>query len=239
MQNLVDLHIHSVASIHAFSSTTENIEYGYNAGLKVMGVSEHQPDTIGVGAHMYTIQNFRKVPKQYKGMRILKGLELNILEDGSFYEEGFSIDKLDYAIASIHHYIYPLDASEEMNTNNYLKAIAHPKVKILGHIDDIHFKCDYERIIKACVENGVMIEANNNSFAPGSPRPSGNRDYFKKILECCKKYRCPVIMDSDAHICYDVSNIQYCYEVLKEVDFPEELIVNFNLDLLKKYINIE
>lgn len=55
------------------------------------------------------------------------------------------------------------------------------------------------------------------------------------MLELCKEYKVPVIMDSDAHVDTAVGNHQYPLEVIQMVDFPEELVVNTNVELAKSF----
>ena len=56
------------------------------------------------------------------------------------------------------------------------------------------------------------------------------------MLELCKRYRASVIIDSDAHIEADVGNHVKAWELIEEVGFPEELIVNSSMERLLPYI---
>lgn len=236
-KNLIDLHTHSVLSKHAFSSTTENIEYAHKLGLKVYGISEHQNDEKGIGAHEYCFHNGpRIIPDYYEGMRVLKGVELNIL-DGHFDISRIPMERQDYAIASMHGYAYSTKHTYEENTANYLMACNTDYIKIIGHMDGSDFPCDYERIILEAKKNNKLIEFNNASLDPNSSRP-GAKENDKIIFSLCKKYNVPIIINSDAHIKYDIGNFDRAFKLLEELDFPDELIVNYDLDLLNKYIRI-
>ncbi|MDO4500165.1 MAG: PHP domain-containing protein [Erysipelotrichaceae bacterium] len=236
MKNLVDLHTHTIFSNHAYSSLTENISEAYDVGLLYYGHTDHQPDNVGVGAHRHVFVNFKEVPKQIGNMRILNGIELNIGEDFAESVKQYTA-KLDYAVASIHGYVHGFKHSKEENTNFYLEAINTPIVKILGHIDDGQHPCDYYTVIKACKENKVFVEINNSGLVPDSFRMNA-RENLKEILRICKELKCPVIMNSDAHIRYNVGRVDLALEVLKENDFPMELVANYNIDLFKDYFNL-
>jgi len=234
-KNLIDLHTHSVLSRHAYSSLTENIEYAASIGLKVYGISEHQPDKYGVGAHKFAFVNCaRCAPKVYKDTKILVGIELNITDNG-FDLDDVKIDKLAYCIASMHGYAYsPSKHTFEDNTKNYINACNYDFVTILGHIDYPTFPCDYEKVVKAAKDKDKIIELNNASLDPnGSRKGAKQLDY--QILEYCKKYSVPILMGSDAHIKYDIGNTSRCIDLLEEVNFPEELIVNYNDELFNHY----
>ena len=56
------------------------------------------------------------------------------------------------------------------------------------------------------------------------------------MLELCRQYQVPVILDSDAHCEADVGNHARALALLKELDFPEELVVNSSLERAAEYI---
>lgn len=233
MNNLIDLHTHSVLSTHAFSTVTENIAEANKKGLKYYGLSEHQYDDKGVGCHHYATQNLDTIPSVINGTHFLRGLEFNIQLDGSIDTSRLRKEHLDYGIASMHSYIYH-DQGIELNTNAYLKAMDNEFIKIMGHIDDGHYPCDYEKIIKKCKDVNKLIEINNSSLKPLCNRINGKENY-EIIIELCKKYEVPVIINSDAHICYDVGSYELAYDLLMKHNYPLDLILNFNEELILKY----
>lgn len=233
-KNLIDLHSHSVLSTHAYSSLTENIEYAASIGLEVYGISEHQPDEDGVGAHRFAFSNAHKIaPKQIGNTKILCGIELNILENG-FDLYGIKVDELSYCIASMHTYVYSVNHTKEENTKAYINACNTSYVTILGHIDNPRYPCDYEQVVKAAKENDKIIELNNASLDPNGSRV-GAEELDKEILGLCAKYNVPIIMNSDAHIKYQIGDTDRCIKLLEEVKFPEELVINYNKDLFNHY----
>lgn len=235
MKNLVDLHTHTVFSNHAYSTLSENIDQAISLGLKYFGTSDHQPDTTDHGAKKSNFSNISVTPKNYRGTNILKGIELNAGPNLLQSIESFKfLDKLDYYIVGFHTYDYPANDDIEGNTNYYIEASNIEKVKILAHIDDGRFPCDYRRVIKNCIESNTLIEINNSSLREHSSRKN-SYDNLKEIIGICKELNCPVILNSDAHIKYDVGNVDLAYGLCKDMMLSDELIVNRNLDLLKKY----
>ena len=234
-KNLIDLHTHSVLSKHAYSSLTENIEYASSIGLKYYGISEHQPDDEGVGAHKFAFGNCMRIaPKVYNDTKILVGIELNIL-DGGFDLNGVNPNNLSYVIASMHNYVYSSKSHNETdNTINYMHALEIPYVTFIGHLDYPTFRCDYEKVVKAAKENNKLIELNNASLDPNGSRV-GAKEIDYVILDYCKKYKVPIILGSDAHIKYQIGNVDNCLNLLDEINFPDELVVNFNEDLFHQH----
>lgn len=236
MKNLLDIHTHSVLSGHAYSSTTENIAYANEKGIKYYGITEHQPDAVGVGAHRYALLNLRNVPRVYKNVTILKGIELNILKNGNIECPEVALKYLDYAIASFHDYAFNPRKKEEY-IEGFIGVMKNDLVKIIGHIDRAHIDFDVEPVIKAAKENHKLIELNNSSLIKINPESC--YEFDRKILPLCEKYRVPIIVNSDAHICYDVGRLDEAFKLIEELNFPHDLVVNFNEDLFKEYFNID
>lgn len=57
------------------------------------------------------------------------------------------------------------------------------------------------------------------------------------MLNYCKKYQVPVVMDSDAHFDLLIGEFDLARELLTKLDFPEELVLNRSVDAVKKYVN--
>jgi len=84
---------------------------------------------------------------------------------------------------------------------------------------------DYEALTYAAKQYHVALEVNNSSLCPGSFR-KGAADNYCRMLKLVRKLEVPVIVSSDSHICYDIGNFVRALELLDELKFPEELVVN-------------
>ena len=93
-------------------------------------------------------------------------------------------------------------------------AMKNPYVKIIGHPDDDRFPLDYEKLVKAAAKEKVALEVNNSSFSPRTGRLNADKN-LPVMLSFCKKYKVPVIVDSDAHIFYDIGNLDRAKEMLE------------------------
>ncbi len=234
MKYNVDLHTHSIASGHAYSTLKENIVSAHNKGLDCYGISEHGPRMPG-GPHIFHFQNFKVIPRSYKGMRVICGVELNIVDlKGSIDLTQYELDRIDYAIASLHHVCLKSGTVEE-NTHAVTTAMKYDFVNILGHPDDSQFPLDYDAIIQAAKAHHVLIELNNSSLDPKSFRVN-SRENNIELLNRCKIHAVPILLGSDAHIDEDVGNFDNCNQLLDEIGFPDDLIANHNIDLLSDYI---
>jgi len=77
MELLVDLHTHTIASGHAYSTLTENVQAASRRGLKLLGTTDHGPSMPGA-PHLYHFGNLSILPESLFGVEILPGVEANI-----------------------------------------------------------------------------------------------------------------------------------------------------------------
>lgn len=235
MKYVLDVHTHSLASGHSYSTIREMANMAAQKGLEVLGITEHGPRMPGT-CHNFYFSNLKVVPRKMSGVELLLGIELNILDtQGNVDLDEWMLRQMDVTIASMHPPCYKSGSIEE-NTRAYINVLKNPYVDIIGHPDDNRYKIDYDGFVYAVKESGKLIEFNNASLNPDGARVDAvENDY--KILEACKKYNQPVILGSDAHVDVDILNFDMAQKVLDDVGFPDELIVNGSADKLKKYVN--
>lgn len=231
----LDPHTHSLASGHAgWSTITDLAKQAVSVGLKALGLTDHGPATSGSSRASY-FRNLAYAPKKRCGIEILYGIELNILDyDGSVDLDDEILENLDYAIISMHTPNIKPGTAEE-NTFAYVNAMKHPKVKIVGHPEDVKYPVDFEALVVAAKHYGVAIEVNNSSLSPEGYR-GDVRENVRQILQFCKKHECPVVVSSDSHGIEHVGNFQYALEMIQECEIPEELFVNRTVKEFKSFI---
>lgn len=234
MRDILDVHTHTLASGHAYNTMMEMIRAAQDKGLSVYGITEHAPKMPGSCQDFY-FQNLKVVPRQYGDLKLLLGVELNILDEAGTVDlsEPY-LGRMDVAIASLHTpCIRP--GSRQWNTQCVVEAIKNPHIHIIGHPDDGRYPLDYEAVVQAAKEYHTLLEINNHSLEPGCSRQNA-RENDLEILKLCKKYRTSVILSSDAHFHTDILNHTHAHALLKEADFPEELVVNTDKEKLYGYI---
>ncbi|MBE6071938.1 MAG: phosphatase [Clostridium butyricum] len=234
MKALVDLHTHTISSGHAFSTLKENIEEARNKGLEVLGTSDHFIEMPGT-AHLSFFGNYKVIKEEIMGVRILKGVEANIVNyNGEVDLTSGIYSSLDYIIASLHPPCIKPGTIEE-NTNAILNAMKNPYIKIIGHPDDGRFPLDYKRLIEGAKKTNTVLELNNSSLHPKAFRLNAYEN-LKVMLELCAENEVNIILGSDSHIYYDIGEFKKAYDLLKELNFPKELVINFDLERLNKIL---
>ncbi len=137
-------------------------------GFEYFGVGDHsQSLTIARGMPPGAVRKqwaeIDRVNKKLEGITIIKGIECDILEDGSLDYDDEMLTGFDYVVASIHtHFGMP----EEEMTARVCKALAHPAVTMLGHstgrllLRRDGYKINLDEVLKAAAKHGKMIEIN-------------------------------------------------------------------------------
>ena len=237
MKAIIDMHTHTVASGHAYSTIHENIQFAKKHGMKFLGTSDHGSTMTG-GPAEYFFHNLKVVPREMDGVKILRGMEANILDvNGNIDElDSKALDGLDYLIASL-HIVCIEPSTKEDNTMAILNVMDKEKVKIIGHPDDARYELDYEAIVKKAKEKNILLEVNNSSLSPDTSR-KGTRENVKTYLELCKKYGVRIIMGTDSHICYDIGIFTHVEQLIEEINFPKELVINYWEDQIIEFFGI-
>lgn len=235
MEFKFDLHTHTIASGHAYSTVQEMAKAASEKGLELLGITEHAQGIPGTCDEIY-FHNMRIIPRTMYGVKLMFGSEINIIDyDGNLSMDEKLIEKtLDIRIAGIHLPCYEV-GSIAQNTNAYVKAIENPMIDIISHPDDSRIPIDYETIIDAAKENHTLLELNNSSLDSLSSRV-GAWQNLQVMLRMCQEKHVPVIAGTDAHFSRAVGVFDHVEVLLEEMDFPEELVVNRSVDCLKDEI---
>ena len=111
-------------------------------------------------------------------------------------------------------------------------AISNPHIDIISHPGDGTALLNFEPIVLASKEYGTLLEINNSSLNPVRNKSAARRNNLE-ILRLCKKYEVPVILGSDAHISFDIACYDRLYDLLREAEFPEALVMNDKVEEFK------
>lgn len=224
-----DSHTHTLASGHAYNTILELAKAASEKGLRLLCITDHAPG-LPRTTHRDHFYNLKIVDRELYGVRMMMGAELNVMDyEGTIDLETRILSTLDMAIASMHPLCMPEGGTRAQYTEAALRVMENPYVRILGHPDDGQYPLDYEAVVRAALENHVLLEANNTSLSPASCRKN-SRENLREMLLCCKRLGAPITIGSDAHFCTQVGAHDYVEALLSEVGFPEELVMNTDAD---------
>ncbi len=232
MKIVADLHTHTIASVHAYNTALEMITEAKRIGLYAFAVTDHG-ETMHGCPHPFYFMNLHAIPKVYDGIRVIKGIEANIVDSkGTLDATDSVLSNLDFCIASLHMPTYKDEVSVDTCTQAYLSIADNPNVHMIAHSGSPYFKYDYETVIKRFAQKGKLIEINNASI---KHKP----DFVPNCIEIaklCKKHGCHIAVDTDAHFITQLGRAEEALSLLESIDFPEELVVNSSIDNLERYM---
>lgn len=164
------LHNHSTYSDGVHSLEQMALYCKNQLGLEYLGICDHS--RTAVYANGLSIERLQQqwdeialLNQQLVPFKIFRGIESDILSDGSLDYPDEILAKFDFVVASVHS---NLKMDKEKATARLIKAIENPYTTILGHptgrllLSRSGYPLDYEKIIDACAANKVVIEINAN-----------------------------------------------------------------------------
>jgi putative hydrolase len=227
----IDTHTHTVLSGHAFSTLWENIMAARKIGLKGLVIAEHGPAMPG-GAPFNLAHSESHLPKMIEGVWVYSGAEANIIDLAGNLDipEKFQ-QMLEFMIASLHIESFNPSSIED-NTQAMVNALKNVYVDVIGHPENPAYEIDSEELVAAAKRENKCLEMNSHSYRvrqKGIP-------VARKILELCKANNVRIAIGSDAHFSSMVASVQPVVEILKEVKFPNELIINKTRASFENYL---
>lgn len=165
------LHNHSTYS-DGKHSLRQMAEYCMELGYEYLGISDHSRTAFYAGGLeieriVKQHQEIDQLNQEMAPFKIFKGIESDILPDGSLDYPSEVLASFDFIVSSVHS-ILNMDISKA--TNRLLMAIENPYTTILGHptgrllLRRAGYPIDHKTIIDACAKNNVVIEINANPW---------------------------------------------------------------------------
>jgi DNA polymerase (family 10) len=183
-------------------------------GLKYLGIGDHsQSLTVANGLSPERVRKQQAeidaLNARLKGFRVFKGIECDILADGSLDFDDDVLASFDYVVASVHsHFSQP----EPEMTARIVKAISHPRVTMLGHatgrllLRREGYRLDLEAVLQAAAKHGTLVEVNAH------PQRL-DLDWVH-----CKRARAlgvQLVINPDAHSTGDIAYYRYGVDVAR------------------------
>ena len=157
-------------------------------------------------------------------MRILTGIEVDILDDGSLDQEPELLDRLDIVVASVHS---KLSMDSAAMTRRMVRAVSDGHADVLGHCTGRlvagnrgirpESKFDAEEVFTACRDHGTAVEINS--------RPE-RRDPPTRLLNLARDIGCVFSIDTDAHAPGQLDFLGYGAQRALDAGVPVDRIVN-------------
>lgn len=202
-----DLHVHSRASSDARSTLPELLAEGRRLGRGYLAITDHSRSRpLGLDDEHLARQAaaIRELDRRHGGRpRLLTGVEVDILRDGSLDLAPDALAGLDCVVASVHSHFKDSAArmTDRLATalrSGVVHVLGHPSGRQIGHRDAYGF--DLARVLDAAREAGAALELN--------AQPD-RLDLNDKNCRLAKEAGVPVAISSDAHLASQLANLRY------------------------------
>ncbi|MEH3137396.1 PHP domain-containing protein [Mycolicibacterium neoaurum] len=223
-----DLHLHSNWS-DGSAPIPEMMAAAAELGHEYCALTDHSPRlTVANGLSADRLRRqldvIDELREQFRPMRILTGIEVDILDDGTLDQEPELLERLDIVVASVHSKL-KMDAPSM--TRRMMRAVSGGQANVLGHCTGRlveggrgtrpESQFDAEEVFIACRDNGVAVEINS--------RPE-RRDPPTRLLDLALEIGCDFSIDTDAHAPGQLDFLGYGAQRALDAGVPVDRIVN-------------
>jgi DNA polymerase (family 10) len=226
-----DSDLHGILHCHTDASDgTETLETMARAtrqrGFQYFGVADHSKS-----AHYAGGLSIEQIEEQHReadrlnklfgsDFRILKGIESDILADGSLDYPDEVLESFDFVVASIHGR-FRLDRNAQ--TDRLLRAISNPYTTIIGHLTGRQllrrpgYDIDVEKVLRACAKYGVAVEINAHPW---------RLDLDWRWHQTALNFGCRMSINPDAHSIAELDHIHWGVEMARKGSVPANRVLN-------------
>lgn len=232
-----DLHLHSDFS-DGVSSIEEMVKKAKELGYEYIAITDHSKSLkvargLDESRLRQQLELIKGINERVKGIRILTGIEVDILPDGSLDFDDDILKELDVVIASIHSG-FKQDkttiSSRIVNAchNRYVNIIAHPTGRLLGRREP--YDVDMDEVFEAAAKTGTVLEINSSP-----DRLDLNDVNVKRAAEMGIK----IAINTDAHGTEALSDMMYGVWVARRGWLAAENIINtYSLEQLLEFLKV-
>jgi DNA polymerase (family X) len=230
------LHAHTdlsdgVDTMEVMAEATRTRGYQY-FGVADHSKSAHYAGGLSVDEILAQHQEVDLLNKRYgKSFRILKGIESDILSDGSLDYPDDVLARFDFVVASVHGR-FKLDRKAQ--TQRIIRAVENPFTTILGHMTGRQllrrpgYEVDIEAILSACAAHGVAVEINANPW-----RLDLDWRWHRRALEL----GCMMSINPDAHSTDELDLTHWGVEMARKGGVPANRVLNaFTLPRMMQHL---
>jgi len=230
-----DLHCHSTYS-DGSATIPEMAAAAKKLGYEYLAITDHSKSlTIAHGLdEKRLLEEITKIDifrEQNPDFFVLKGIEVDILADGSLDLDDEILSKLDFPIAAIHSR-FGMGSAEMTERiiraikNPFIRCVAHPTGRLIG--ERVPYEIDITKIITAAKENNTAIEINASPH-----RLDMNENFTSKAREA----GVPICINTDSHSPENFLTMRYGINVARRAWCTTENIVNsWSLEKLRSWL---
>jgi DNA polymerase (family 10) len=219
-----DLHMHTTET-DGKATLQEMVATAQSRGLKYIAITDHSKrvtmarglDAARLRAQWTKIDAFNRT---LRGFKVLKGVEVDILEKGGLDLDDDVLAEADWVVASVH---YGQNQPRAQITERILGALENPHVRAIAHPTGRlinrrkAYEVDLEAVFKAARANGKMLELNS------SPH---RLDLDDVACATAKSFGIPIVISSDAHSTEGLGVLRYGVQQARRAGLTKDDVAN-------------
>jgi DNA polymerase (family 10) len=230
------LHNHSTYS-DGKNSLSEMAIACKELGYQYFGISDHSKTAVYANG-----LDEEKVAQQQKEIdhlnielhpfKVFKGIESDILNDGSLDYPDAILQTFDFVVASVH---FNLNMDQQQATKRLIAAIENPFTTILGHptgrllLEREGYPIDHKKVIDACAKNQVAIEINAHPY---------RLDLDWRWVRYASNQGVLISVNPDAHTTTGLEDVYYGVCIARKAGLSKEMTLNaMNLEEISQYLS--
>ncbi|MCI0527574.1 MAG: PHP domain-containing protein, partial [Nitrospira sp.] len=218
------LHVHTHWSDGA-ASIREMVQAAQVRGYEYIGISDHSKSAFyanGLNEERLRQQweEIDQVSQKLKGIKILKGMEVDILADGTLDLDEALLAQLDFVVASVHS---RFKMNRDEMTQRILKAMKNPHVTLIGHptgrliLSREPYQIDMEALLEGARRTGVAMELNAHPH---------RLDLHWLHLKMAMEKGVKISINPDAHNIEGLDDVAYGVGTARRGWVPKEAVLN-------------
>lgn len=228
-------HVHTTYS-DGSNSLYDMVQAARALGYKYIGISDHSKSAFYAGGLkeetvLRQLDEIEELNRNFSDIVILKGIESDILPDGSLDYDEDILEKFDFVISSVHSHF---KMSREEMTERLIKAIKNKYTKILGHCSGRlllareGYDFDVYKVIDTAAEYGKIIEINANPY---------RLDLDWRYVKYAKDRGVKFAINPDAHSIGGLNDIKYGVGIARKGWLEARDVLNtYDVDIVLKIL---
>ena len=230
-----DMHAHTIET-DGRNTLVEMVDHAVRERLSYIALTNHSKAlrvASGMDGAAFSKFNDRidRINDSQDHLRVLKGVELEIMKDGSLDLEKDTLSEMDYVLASLHQFV---GQDKRENTarvisaieSGQVHAIAHPTGRLMGSRDQ--YPLEMDRILDACRSNSVLLEIN------GYPERS---DLPFDLVKRARGFHVNFVLGSDSHTIHDLRFLRFATAIARRGWLESSQVINtLDADSLMKIL---
>ncbi|MBQ8626422.1 MAG: hypothetical protein IJ419_09720 [Agathobacter sp.] len=245
---IADMHTHTIVSKHAYSTVKENMDVAKSRGMKYIGITEHYfNDGTDIERKNEVVRAVygNRINRLAEGVQIVSSFEFNINQP--WYDEE-RMSALKWRPIGLHSWFIDFetltldrlyDLFVESHERYGINVFVHIEREIHKLNHGAHTTLDgevrnfYQRLVSYAKQHNIILEVNESSMVVNEGNAADRLRYW---LPIAKELGVMISLGSDAHYCNEVADFRYSLELLNQLDYPKELVVNCNEEFIQYFL---